>query len=359
MKSTSKLALIFTVVSALLVSSGSRIYSQTELDLPLASQAAEVEQTVGVTRITINYHRPLVGGRKIWGGLVPLGQPWRAGANENTTIEFSTPVSVEGKPLPAGKYGLHMIPNPDKWTIIFSKMAEAWGSYTYNQSEDALRVEVKPRENEMEEALEYEFEDLKPDSTTVTMKWEKIAVPFTVTVKDEDSVFPSVRNQLRGKYQYTWTPPYEAAQYCLTKKKNYEEGLKWVDLSIQNEERFENLYTKAELLKALNRSDESKKFRDRALEIGTPVQMYSQARTLQFEKRGDEATPIFQALVKKSPDSVFGHLAQARLKVAAGDFDGALAEAKAADAVAPQSDQIKASIKRLIERLQKKEDINK
>src|SRR3954468_14951600 len=116
------------------------VQSQSVLNLPLTSQAAQVKQRVGVTDITITYHRPTVNGRKIWGGLVPMGQVWRAGANENTAIEFSTPVSVEGKPLAAGAYGLHMIPNPDKLTIIFSKMAVAWGSYTYNQSEDALRV---------------------------------------------------------------------------------------------------------------------------------------------------------------------------------------------------------------------------
>src|SRR5947209_2368727 len=117
--------------------------AQTDLDLPEASQKAIVTQRIGVTDITIVYHRPLVNGRKVWGGLVPLGQVWRAGANENTTIEFSTPVQVEGKPLPAGKYGLHMIPNQDQWTVIFSKIDAAWGSYTYNQAEDAWRVEVK------------------------------------------------------------------------------------------------------------------------------------------------------------------------------------------------------------------------
>ena len=271
----------------------SGLHSQTELNLPLASQAAKVKQTLGITDITIKYHRPLVGGRKVWDGLVPLGKVWRAGANENTSIEFSTPVSVEGKPLAAGRYGLHMIPNNETWTIIFSKMADAWGSYTYDQSEDALRVDVKPRPNEMDDALEFEFEDLKPESVVVTMKWEKVAVPFTVTVSDENTVFPSIRNQLRGKWQYSWTPPNEAAQYCLSKKKNYEEGLKWVELSIQNEERFENLYTKADLLQALNRADESKKVRDRALEKGTPIQMYSLARGLQFEKRGNEAMPHF------------------------------------------------------------------
>src|SRR5436189_1204514 len=137
-----------------------RVQSQTALDLPYASQAAQVKQRVGVTDITITYHRPVVNGRKIWGGLVPTGQVWRAGANENTTIEFSTPVSIEGKPLPAGNYGLHMIPNADTWTVIFSKMAVAWGSYTYNQSEDALRVKVKPQPvDKSVEWLTFQFQD--------------------------------------------------------------------------------------------------------------------------------------------------------------------------------------------------------
>src|SRR5207245_10411826 len=126
-------------------------------------------QRVGVAMIIITYHSPVVRGRKSWGGLVPTGQVWRAGANENTTIEFSTPVSIEGKPLPAGTFGLHMIPNADTWTVIFSKMAVAWGSYTYNQSEDALRVDVKPHPTEMEEALVCEFEELKPNYATVKM----------------------------------------------------------------------------------------------------------------------------------------------------------------------------------------------
>src|SRR6202795_3375021 len=114
------------------------------LDLPLASQRAEVSQRIGVTDITINYHRPLVNDRKVWGGLVPYGQVWRAGANINTTITFSDPVTIEGKPLAAGTYGLHMIPNENEWTIIFSKNSTSWGSFTYKEAEDALRVNVKP-----------------------------------------------------------------------------------------------------------------------------------------------------------------------------------------------------------------------
>src|ERR1700675_3029958 len=114
------------------------------LDLPLASQRAEVSQRIGVTDITIRYHRPLANDRKVWGGLVPYGQVWRAGANINTTITFSDPVTIEGKPLAAGTYGLHMIPNENEWTVIFSKNSTSWGSFTYKDSEDALRVNVKP-----------------------------------------------------------------------------------------------------------------------------------------------------------------------------------------------------------------------
>ena len=355
----SKSLLLSALVAGVIFGLASQASSQTDLDLPLASQAAQVKQRIALTDATISYHRPLVSGRKIWGALVPFGQVWRAGANENTTIEFSTPVSVEGKPLPAGTYGLHMIPNPDAWTIIFSKMAVAWGSYSYNQTDDALRVEVKPRTlNEMEEALEYEFEDLKPDSVAVTLKWEKLAVPFHVSVNEPETVIASIRKQLRGRAQYSWNPLNEAAQYCLSKKTNLEESLKWADQSIQIEERFENLDTKADLLAALNRADEAKKVRDHAMEIATPIQLYSHARQLQAQKRSDAAMQIFKTLVQRDPQTVFGHLAQARIKSAAGDFDGALNEARAAQAVAI-SDQQKQSIKSLIDRLQAKQDINK
>src|SRR5271154_2412341 len=126
------------------------------LDLPLQSQGAKVSQTIGITNITVNYHRPLVNDRKVWGGLVPYGQVWRAGANLNTTITFSDPVTIEGKPLAAGTYGLHMIPNENEWTIIFSKNSTSWGSFTYDQAEDALRVTVKPQPTDFHDALTYD-----------------------------------------------------------------------------------------------------------------------------------------------------------------------------------------------------------
>jgi hypothetical protein len=347
-------------VLCLVVAGVSQITSaQNDLNLPDVSQAAEVKQRIALTDITINYHRPLVNGRKIWGGLVPYGKVWRAGANENTTIEFSDPVSVEGQPLAKGTYGLHMIPNPDSWTIILSKTNTAWGSYSYDQKEDALRVNVKPRPlAETKEALEFDFEDLKPDSTAVTLKWEKLGVPFTVSVNDADQTLQNIRAQLKGRGQFTWQALDEAAQFCLTRKINLDEALRWADASIQNEERFDNLSTKADILKALNRPDEAKTTWNHALELAKAPQLYSYGRQLQNQKKGAEAMDIFKEVAKRFPQGVYGSLAQARIKSAAGDFAGATSDAKQAQAAAP-TDAQKQSIQALITRLDAKQDINK
>jgi hypothetical protein len=338
---------------------GRTVSAQNDLNLPDVSQAAEVKQRIALTDITVNYHRPLVNGRKIWGGVVPYGKVWRAGANENTIIEFSDPVSIEGKPLAKGTYGLHMIPNPDSWTVIFSKTNTGWGSYSYKEDEDALRVDVKPRPlAEQKEALEFEFEDLKPDSTAVTLKWEKLGVPFTVSIKDAEQTLQNIRAQLKGRGQFTWQALDEGAQFCLTRKINLDEALQWADASIQNEERFDNLSTKADILKALNRPDEAKTTWNKAVEVATAPQLYSYGRRLQFQKQNAEAMEIFKEVDKRFPQGVFGDLARARIKSAAGDFAGAASDAKKAQAAAP-TDAQKQSIQALITRLDAKQDINK
>src|SRR5256714_12086897 len=338
---------------------GGTVSAQNDLNLPDVSQAAEVKQRIALTDITVKYHRPLVNGRKIWGGLVPYGKVWRAGANENTTIEFSDPVSVEGKPLAKGVYGLHMIPNTDSWTVIFSKTNTGWGSYSYKQDEDALRVNVKPKPlAQSEEALEFEFEDLKPTSTAVTLKWEKVGVPFTVSINDSDQTLQNIRAQMKGGGQFAWQAPDQAAQFCLTKNTNLDEALRWADLSIQNEERFENLSTKADILKALNRQEEAKKTWNKALEKSAAPQLYTYGRQLQNQKKGADAMEIFKEVAKRFPQGVYGSLAQARIKSAAGDYAGALDDAKQAQAAAPSEGQ-KQAIQGLIDRLQAQQDINK
>jgi tetratricopeptide (TPR) repeat protein len=209
----------------------------------------------------------------------------------------------------------------------------------------------------MEEALEYEFEDLKPESATVTLKWEKLAVPFKIAISD-DATLANIRGQMRGRAQYEWQAPNDAANFCLTKKINLEEALKWVNLSIQNEERFENLTTKADLLKAMSKPEDAKKTWEQAIAKTTPQQLYSYGRRLQSEKKDAEAMEIFKDVAKRYPESPFGHLANARMKSAAGDFAGAAEEVKKAQGVAI-SDQQKTALRALIDKLQARQDINK
>ena len=160
---------------------------------PRESTVASVTQRIGTdTDVTINYSWPPVKGRKIWGDVVPYGMspgnkwskdkpyPWRAGANENTTIEINNDVIVEGQKLPAGKYGLHMIPSEKEWVVIFSKNNSSWGSFSYNQEEDALRVTVTPVKAEHQEWLTFGFDDLSTNAATAWLHWEKLKIPFKI-----------------------------------------------------------------------------------------------------------------------------------------------------------------------------------
>jgi hypothetical protein len=237
----------------------------TELNIPRVSQRGTVTQRIGLTDVTITYHRPAAGGREIWGKTVPYGKVWRAGANENTTITFTDDVSIEGKPLAAGTYGLHTIPDKDQWTIIFSRNSTSWGSFSYDEKEDALRVTVKPHAAESFNALTYVFEDVKPDSAAATLRWEKLAVPFGISVDVKAAVLKSVKNELRSVGGFTWAGYDEAAQWCLDNNYNLEEALKWEETSIQNEDRFENWETKSRILDAMGRKDDAAKALSAAL----------------------------------------------------------------------------------------------
>jgi tetratricopeptide (TPR) repeat protein len=327
------------------------------LNLPDASQHARVTQRIGITDITIDYHRPLVRGRKIFGGLQAYGQVWRAGANYNTTVEFSDPVTVEGQPLPKGIYGLHFIPGEASWVVIFSKNSTSWGSFTYDKAEDALRVTVKPQAIENHEALSYDFDDPMPNSALITMRWEKVAVPFKVEVNTPEIVHQSLRNQLRARPQFEWPAWEEAASYLLNNKLGAEEALKYAERSIEIEDRFENEMTKAHALSALGRREEAITARDKAIAKGSQVQVHSYARGLQIQGRQGEAMELFRSNVRKDPNSWVGHNDAARVAAAKGDFDTAVREMKLAVAAAPES--LKAQHADLVRRLESREDINK
>jgi hypothetical protein len=326
------------------------------LHLPDQSQRAEISQRIGITDVTIKYHRPLAKDRKIWGGLVPYGQVWRAGANINTTIAFSDPVTIEDQPLTAGTYGLHMIPNADEWTVIFSKNSTSWGSYTYDQAEDALRVNVRPRASEMHNALTYEFDELQPESAVVVIEWEKVAVPFRVGVDVHSVVQASLKKQLRDLSQYTWMSWDDAANYLLAEKVSLDDALNYANQSIKNEDRYDNEMTKANVLKALNRSDEAATATKKALELANPLQAYLYARQLQDEKRNEEAFAIFRENAKKHPDQWIVHTGMAQMYSAQGKWDDAKKELNLAIAMAPASQKV--GLDGLMKKLEAKQDIN-
>ena len=326
------------------------------LNIPRQSQHAVITQRIGITDITINYHRPLVNGRKVWGGLVPYGEVWRAGANENTTIAFSDPVTIEGQPLDKGVYGLHMIPGENEWTVIFSHAATSWGSFTYKQAEDALRITVKPQPADMHNALTYDFDKLTPTSAVVELQWEKIAVPFKVDVDVNKIVEASLNRQMRGLAQYTWEGWDDAANYFLAQKTNLDEALKYEDQSIEVEKRFDNLLTKSNILEALNRKDEADTTRKQAVALANPLQLHIYARGLQAQKHQDEAFAIFRDNARKHPEEWFVHSGMARIYSSQGKFDDAVKEMNLALAGAP--DGQKSYVESLVKRLQSKQDIN-
>ena len=328
------------------------------LDLPRQSQHALITQRIGLTDITVNYHRPLVNSRQIWGKVVPYGEVWRAGANENTTVTFTDPVTIEGQPLDKGTYGLHMIPTENQWTVIFSKMSTAWGSFSYKQDEDALRVTVKPQTAEFHDALTYDFDDVKPDSTVVTLRWEKVAVPFKVAVKVDDVAEASINRQIRGLNQYFWESWDEAANYYLANKTNLDEALKDEDQSIRVEERYDNLLTKSQILEAMGRKDDSTTARNQALGKASAPQLYFYGRQLQGQKKQEEAFALYLSNAKKFPDYWTSHVGLARVYSGQGDFDKAVKEMQSALVGVPD-DANRSNLQNYIKRLQSKEDINR
>jgi hypothetical protein len=349
--------LVSALMIATIVVPCSACYAQSVLDLPRPSQHAQVMQRIGLTDITISYSRPLVKGRKVFGGIVPYGQVWRAGANENTTIEFSDPVSIEGQPLARGTYGLHMIPGENEWTVILSKNSTSWGSFSYDQKEDALRVSVKPQTGEAQEALAYDFDAVTPDSAMVTLRWDRVAVPFKVTVNQKELVPAKLKAQLRGGSRYIWESWAEAADQLLAYKTDLPDALEYANRSIQVEKRFDNLVIKAIVLNAMGRKEEADPLRAEALAMGNAMQINSYGRQLQIGGQQDEAFAVFRENAKRHPDHFIIPYEEARMACAKGDYDTAVSKMKIARAGSTKD--VQPFLQGLLKRLEAKEDINK
>jgi tetratricopeptide (TPR) repeat protein len=294
----------YTGVLALIIFSFTSVYAQQNLTFPDLSQKASVTQTIGLTQITINYHRPLVKGRVIWGGLVPYNQVWRAGADENTTIRFSDPVKINGNDLPAGKYGLHIIPTVNEWTIIFSKDNSAWGSYFYDSTHDALRIQVNPESASFNEALTYSFDNPGPSSVTVSLNWENFRVPFKIDADINKVQLEHMAVELTGRAGFNPAAYLQAANYCLDNNYELDQALIWVDKSISMNKGFGNMYTKAQILEKTGKPDEAKKLESEAMQIATENDLNSLGNRLVTNREYDKAIEIFNTNLKSYPKSV-------------------------------------------------------
>jgi len=323
------------------------------------NQRATVTQQIGPVKATVDYSSPRVALRgqdrkgKIWGQLVPYGLsdlgfndckncPWRAGANMNTTFAVTHDVQVEGKPLPAGTYGLHMIPGEAEWTVIFSRNSSSWGSYWYDPKEDALRVTVKPVKSEYHEWLTYEFTEREPEKATVALKWEELSVPVRIAVPNAKELWvASIRSQLRAGLGFDGHYLQEAADWCLQNKVNLPEALAWAEKAmtpaVGGSETFSTLSTLWRAQLANGKEAEAAKTLERALAnpTATPVAIHYLGRQLQAEGKKDDAIRVYQMNAKRFPNQWPVNVGLMRAWAAAGDRKKALEHAKLALAQAP------------------------
>ncbi|HEX5818923.1 MAG TPA: DUF2911 domain-containing protein [Gemmatimonadales bacterium] len=301
----------FALLASVLVAAPAPAQSPP-LDLPRESPAALVTQTLGLADFSVRYSRPAVNGRQVWGGLVPFGEVWRAGANENTVLAVTAPFTIGGTKLPAGRYGLHMIPTTTTWTVIVSRQADAWGSYRYDPAEDAVRFTVTPKPAEMTERLQYTFDDLRDDGVTLTLRWEKLAVPIALTFEPDRVVLDSLATQLRGVPQFFPDGWGTAAAWAL-QHGHLAEASAWADSAIKIQPRYDGLNVKAAVLARQGNAAAADSLRRRAYAIATESQLNAAGYQLLQAKKVDEAIALFQRNVKAHPDSwnVYDSLAEA------------------------------------------------
>jgi hypothetical protein len=254
--------ILFVALLAGLLLAGTALAQDVEY--PRASPKAAITQTVGTTTVTVNYCRPGVKGREIWGKLVPYGEVWRTGANEATTISFSDPVMVEGQKLDAGTYALFTIPTTGDWTVIFNKQAEQWGAYNYKPEMDVLRVTVKPMAHDPVEWMQFIFSGLSDTGATLELQWEKLCVPVKFTVDTPGKILAAATKSLAR----LWVQPLRAANYCLASGANLEQGLKWADQAAGIQENYNTLTVKAQLHGKLGQKAEAIAAMEKAIQMG-------------------------------------------------------------------------------------------
>jgi len=348
---------------------------QGQVKTPRGSKMAAVSEQIGITDVTINYSRPAVNGRegKIWGALVPYGfvdyhygtskaAPWRAGANENTTIEFSTDVAIEGKPLAAGKYGFFIAMGQEKATLVFSKDNNAWGSFYYNPAGDVLRVEVPViKTTESVERLKYEFAEETDSSAVAMLQWEKLKIRFAIAADLKKTQVDAYRYAFNsGNFYVYWQNMQQAADFCLVNNVNLEEGLSWADRSINSyfgEANFRTLSTYAGLLEKAGRQHEADSLMKIAFPKGNTREIYFYGINLLRMKEYKEALAAFKINYDRTPKDWLTSFGLAKGYAAMGDKTAAMKYADNSILLA-QDQGLKAYIGRLKEDITNGKDVS-
>jgi tetratricopeptide (TPR) repeat protein len=340
------------------------------------NKKAIITEQVGFTDVTISYHRPAVNGRqgKIWGQLIHKGfvnqnfgnnklAPWRAGANENTIIEFSQDVQVEGNNLPKGKYGLFIAYDEAESIVIFSKKYDGWGSYFYDEADDALRVKVKPYQlNTSIEWLRYEFYNQTANSAVVTLEFDQLAIPFKIEVDAKKQQFDLLDAELKNPRGFTWQTLSKAADWCLQNNYKLEQGLAWAkkssdDNGFGGNQQFNAINTTAQLLEKLGRKAEAATEIKRAINVANINELHQYARQLLQENKAVEALEIFKINANKNPNQFTTYAGLARGYAANNNTKKALENAKKALPLAP-NDANKKAVETMIENLKAGTGIN-
>jgi tetratricopeptide (TPR) repeat protein len=311
------------------------------------NQKAKVIQNIGPVEVMISYSSPHVHTIKgddrtghIWGELVHYGfadqgfgvkaAPWRAGANENTTITFSHDVTIEGKVLKAGTYGLFLATAKEgPWTWIFSNNSTSWGSFYYDQKDDALRVDVSPTDAPFTEFLTYGFDDRQINSAVAYLQWEKKRISFKIDVADVNSLYVSImRNQLRSFSipGFDYRNFSNAANFCARNKINLEEALSWADHAMSpfvgGQKDFNTMQAKANVLEAMGKNADAELVMQEAINLpDASVQLVHQyGRSLLNAGQREKAMKVFEFNAKKHPEDKFTpNIGLARGYTALGD----------------------------------------
>lgn len=340
---------------------------------PGDNRKAMVGEQIYITKVEINYDRPGVKGRegKIYGtpivhtGYADMSDfgtakkaPWRAGANENTTIEFSTDVKIEGKDLPAGKYGFFVMYGADECSIIFSKDNASWGNYFYDEKNDVLRVKVKPVKLEKSvEWLKYEFVDQTENSAVIALQWEKVMIPFKVEVDIIKTMLDDYRTELKSAHGFDPKAWAQAADFCLKHKTNMEEGNEWASKAMLFQKDFGTMSTKAQFLTLKGETKRADSLMTEAMKVGSVGEVHQYGRQLLSQKKNMQALDVFTLNAKNHPKEFTTYFGLARGYSAVGDHKKALVNAKAALALAP-NELNKQSVEGMIKKIEEQKDVN-